>query len=145
MELVSTAPQLCESMPERPSVAFALAVALWPSMSGGAGEMEGLSDGAVLSIEIPPSEADAVLPALSWHVPWAVCPAASADFVSLTGEAMTPDRVSLQVHFTVTSVLFQPFALTAGRRESSVIVGSAVSIFTVAVFTFSTFPALSFE
>src|SRR5688572_18527934 len=74
-----------------------------------------------------PRLAPAVLPALSWQVPFAVWPSASAVFVSETVAASTPDSESAQSQTTVTSVLFQPFAL-AGVRLFSAIVGAPVSM-----------------
>ena len=58
------------------------------------------------------------LPALSAHVPDADCPAPS--LLSTTGSehSSIPDRASAPLNVTVTSVLFQPFALAAGDAEA---------------------------
>ncbi len=56
--------------------------------------------------------------------------------------AARPERVSAQVKLTVTSVLFQPFALAAGVRLP-LIVGGVLSIFTAREVNVAVFPALS--
>src|SRR5687768_18496409 len=68
----------------------------------------------------------AVLPDVSSQVPVADCPAASALTVWLTEADSTPTR-SVQLQVIVTSELFQPKELAAGRRLTRVIVGSVVS------------------
>src|SRR3990170_2465699 len=71
--------------------------------------------GGVLSI-LSVTEALAVLPALSIAVPAITCPAPSVVTVTGAGHDAMPDPGigSLHVKETVTSVLFQPFALGTG-------------------------------
>src|SRR6266567_669154 len=71
--------------------------------------------GAVLSMLMSFTVFEVLLPARSWQLPVALCPASSAVFVTLTEVATGPDPPSAQVQFTVTLVLFQPLALATGR------------------------------
>src|SRR5688572_10840402 len=68
----------------------------------------------------------AVLPDVSSQVPVADCPAASALTVWLTEADSTPTR-SVQLQVIVTSELFQPDRLAAGKRLARAIVGLVVS------------------
>ena len=105
-ELVSTAPQLEEARPERPSLAFAEAVAL-PLSRTGFGETLGEREGAVLSTIKDWVLLDE-LPARSMQVPvadWAV----PSPLVAALVEALTaPDKTSVQLQLAVTSLLYQP-------------------------------------
>src|ERR1044072_1993798 len=104
--------------------------------------------GAVLSIEMPPSESLELLPARSEQLPCAVCPPASAERVSELVAATTPESPawSVQLQVTVTSLLFQPLPLAAGRRETGVIPGALLSIGMCPTLAASAaFPALSMQ
>src|SRR5512134_4163933 len=85
-----------------------------------------ISEGAVLSMLIPPCVSEAVFPALSVHTPVADCPAPSVVTVWLTLAATTPEVASVQDQFTVTSVLFQPLPFGA-VRPANIIAGPVLS------------------
>src|SRR5438067_3891740 len=89
-----------------------------------------LSEGGVLSMLMPLTLALAELPAASVAVPLDVWLAPSTS-VCAGGQLATPERASLQLKLTVTSVLFQPLALAASER-SAVMVGAVLSMLTVA-------------
>src|SRR5207253_325996 len=75
-----------------------------------------------------------VLPALSLTDALALRPLPSPSIVLLGGQApglAMPERASLQLKLTVTSVLFQPVALATSER-SAVMVGAVLSMLTVA-------------
>src|SRR5438552_3852520 len=73
--------------------------------------------GLVLSMLMPDTTVEALLPARSVAEPLTAWAAPSA--LSVTGAVTVamPDRLSLAVKLTTTSVLFQPSALAAGARE----------------------------
>ncbi len=89
-----------------------------------------LSDGADLSMLIPPTVVLALLSALSTAVPvtdWlAPSPLSVVELVQL----LMPDVASAQVKLTVTSLLFQPLPFAAGERLP-VMVGAVLSSLTV--------------
>ena len=125
--LVSKAPQPCEAIPERLSVAPVLAVAL-PLSRAGFGETLEINVGTVLSILMPLAVASALtLPALSAQVPAADCPAPSLLNVTGVLQLAMPDRVSEPLKLTPTSVLFQPLALAPGVKLPKAIVGGVAS------------------
>ena len=78
------------------------------------------------AVSVKFSAAVAVLPARSVASPVTLCFMPSV--VSRTGgvQVSIPDRASVQLKFTVTSVLFQPLAFGAGAA-APVIVGLSVS------------------
>src|SRR5712691_2737017 len=91
---------------------------------------------------MPLTVALALLPATSVAVPLTDWPAPSMRTAAGSGQLATPDRLSLQVKLTVTSVLFQPFAFGAGLR-AAVIVGGVLSILTAGEVKVALFPARS--
>src|SRR5882672_4959852 len=91
----------------------------------GAGADEAVTMGAVLSM-FTVMLAVAVFPALSIAVPEITWLAPSALTIVFAGQVLMPEPVSEQMNFTVTFVLFQPFALAAGVA-TAVIVGGVVS------------------
>src|SRR5450830_1876305 len=85
--------------------------------------------GAVLSILMPPWVSLAVLPARAAHVPEAGRSAPSVVTVWLTVGSTTPEPPrSVQLHVTVTSVLFHPAPLADGVALSKAIPGAVLSM-----------------
>ena len=65
--------------------------------------------GAVLSMLIPPTVAEAVFPALSAHDAVRDCPGPSVETTcGVSGGVATPERLSEHVKLAATSPLFQP-------------------------------------
>jgi hypothetical protein len=109
-----------------------------------AGEREPLTTGFVLSMETPVSVSEASFPASSAQVASALWSAPSSVKVCETCSATAPESSSTQLQVTVTSSLFQPSALAAGRRAARVIVGSVKSMSNAALATPACeFPAAS--
>src|SRR5512143_345445 len=75
---------------------------------------------------MPDTMSEAVLPEVSVHTPVADWLVPWVDTVWVTLAATTPTR-SVQLHLTVTSVLFQPYPLAAGSWLTKVMIGSVVS------------------
>src|SRR3954451_21146327 len=98
----------------------------------GSGEKIGLSVGAVLSMLMPVWVFEDALPALSVQVPVAdwFAPSVLRTLRSPAGnpKSPTPDTVSVQIHSTTTSVLFQPVALAAVRLLKVVVGGDLSSL-----------------
>jgi hypothetical protein len=76
---------------------------------------------------MPPTEADAVFPALSEHVPFAVRLFPSDVTVSETESDAGSERASAQFQVTVTSDLFQPAPFGAGAFDANAMVGAVPS------------------
>ena len=132
-------------MPDRPSSAVQSTVTspLYQPAALGAVVAAPSSVGAVLSMLMPSTVADAVLPATSVAVPVTFWPAPSFLSVVVAGEqSAMPESASSQSNDTTTSLLFQPKPFAAGVREPS-IVGLTRSILTSIECAFSTLPALS--
>src|SRR5262245_4192609 len=101
-------------MPERLSLALATTVALPPNGTG-FGLTTGLRVGVVKSMLMPVCVLDALLPALSVHVPIALWLTPSLLMFWLTLVLAAPEVASPHVQFTVTALLFQPLAFAAVR------------------------------
>src|SRR6266571_4660148 len=101
--------------------------------------------GGVLSMLMFDWVSEAVLPALSSHVPTDDWPAPSPLSVWLTEAATGPDSGSAQLQFTVTSPLFQPLPLAAVRL-TKVMTGAVLSmLMPLAVAVGLVLPALSLQ
>src|SRR5688572_20864003 len=79
-----------------------------------AGVALALAVGSVLSMFKPLTVVLAEFPASSTAFPLADCPAPSPVRVVFGPQDATPERLSLHVNETVTSVLFQPFVFASG-------------------------------
>ena len=104
------------AIPDSPSEPPKLTVTsvLFHPLALGPGDALAPAVGGVLSILIPDWVSEAVLPALSSHVPVAVRLAPSVFTVWLTVAATTPERLYVQFQLTVTFVLFHPLAWPLG-------------------------------
>jgi hypothetical protein len=104
-----------------------------------------VSVGGVLSILIPLAVAGALtLPALSVHDPDADWLAPSEDKVTGLAQLSIPDKLSVPLKLTVTSVLFQPLAFAAGARVAAP-VGAVLSILILEMVKDAVFPARSWH
>jgi hypothetical protein len=85
-----------------------------------------------------------VFPATSVQIPAADCPCPSVVMTlgAVQPASPEPDRLSVPAKLTVTSVLFQPFALGLGEREEAT-VGGVRSIRMLPDEALELFPALS--
>jgi hypothetical protein len=79
--------------------------------------------GGVLSMLIPLAVAEALLPALSVQDPVADWPAPSVEIVTGGSQASIPERASVPLKVTTTSVLFQPFPFGAGAAAAETLGG----------------------
>src|ERR1051326_4138058 len=102
-----------------------------------------VTPGGVLSMLMPVLVACTLtLPALSVHVPAADCPLPSALRTTGAVQKSIPERLSAPVKLTFTLLLFQPFALAAGKAEATA-VGGVRSILMPVTFTDAELPARS--
>src|SRR5882724_4459274 len=141
----STGP-LTAATPESASAALNVMVTLllFQPLAFGRGANVSERAGAVLSILIPLTAAEAELPARSWQMP-ATCSLAPSEASRVGNEGdpgATPDKESTQLKLTVTSLLFHPLAFGAGVANPAM-AGAVLSIMTLTVFTVSAFSAKS--
>src|SRR5262245_60041998 len=129
-----------ESLPLKVTVTFVL----FQPLALAAGEAAAVAVGTVLSTFIPLFVTGAlVFPALSVHVPGDdVWPEPSMLITTGLVQVSMPDRESLPLNVTVTSVLFQPLALGAGKAAADA-VGTVLSIFTTGEVKVALLPAKS--
>ncbi len=139
------ADELVLAMPDRLSLVVKgteTSVLFQPSVLGDGVAVPKDSVGGVLSILMLFTVSEALLPALSVTVPVVDCPAPSTDKVTSGETVSTPERVSVAVKCTVTSLLFQPLLLGEGLHEA-LIVGGVLSRLTTGEVKVSLLPALS--
>src|SRR5690349_18621277 len=113
-----------------------LSLAVSPTVTGALSQPPGILVvevvGAVRSILMPSTVAEAVWPALSETLAEADRSLPSPVTTASAGQAATPDRLSAQVQWTVTSPVNQPFAFGV-PTTLPVMVGEVLSTFTVGV------------
>ena len=137
---------LVDATPERASEAVKgkeTFVLFQPAALGGGLAAPKSIVGATLSMLIPLMDAARLtLPALSVQVPEADWLAPSALRITAGWQASMPERLSIPAKVTVTAVLFQPFALGPGVRDT-VAVGAALSMLMAVTFLSVRLPATS--
>ncbi len=116
--------------------------ALFQPLALGTMDLELPMTGGVRSMFIPPTSADAKLPARSTHVPVTDWEAPSAAKIVGAGEDSTPESASEQANDTVTGPLFHPFTFALGDLEPEVL-GGVLSMLIPLTVAEAVFPALS--
>ena len=134
------------TVPDMPSVQFQVSTTfvLFQPLAFGSVRPTNKIAGKVLSILTPALVADAVLPALSVHVPDADCPTPSTLSVTGVVHESIPDKLSVPLGVTVTLVLFHPLPFAAGDA-TTVVSGGVLSILIPVTVAAAELPARSVQ
>src|SRR5580765_5785094 len=133
-----------DSTPDKPSVAEKLTVTLelFQPCAFAEGDAAAEATGAVLSMLMPETLAEAEFPARSVQLRLTCCDAPSVETTAAGSHVWTPERPSVAATLTVTSVLFQPCAFASGAREP-VTIGAPLSMRTAGESKLAVLPARS--
>src|SRR5580765_5208240 len=133
-----------DSTPDKPSVAEKLTVTLelFQPCAFAEGDAAAEATGAVLSMLMPETLAEAEFPARSVQLRLTCCDAPSVETTAAGSHVWTPERPSVAATLTVTSVLFQPCAFASGARDP-VTSGAVLSILTTGETKLALLPARS--